>query len=83
MSDINIIDIVKEKKGVLITEDKDFGELVFAYNIRSVSVIFFRYDQPKYHMIEDHLLKAVRLFYENDTPVFITVTENKIRIRRL
>lgn len=33
ISDREIINIAKKKKGLIITEDKDFGELVFSYNI--------------------------------------------------
>ena len=33
ISDRKVINIAKEKKGLIITEDKDFGELVFSYNI--------------------------------------------------
>ena len=83
MDDIKIIEVAKKLKGILITEDKDFGELVFAHNVQNLSVIFLRYDQPKYNTIETHLLKSIELFYETEQPVFITVTAGTIRIRKL
>ena len=83
VSDTAIISLVKILKGVLLTEDKDFGELVFAYSIKEVSIIFLRYDQPHYSKVENHLLKAISLYHDTDSLVFVTVTENKIRIRRL
>jgi predicted nuclease of predicted toxin-antitoxin system len=83
ISDIAIIDIVKEKKGLLLTEDKDFGELVFAYSFREVSIIFLRYDQPQYTTVEKKLLNAIELFHDSDNPVFVTVTKNKTRVRHI
>lgn len=83
ISDSAVIDIVKKLKGVLLTEDKDFGELVFAYAVKDVSVIFLRYDQPLYHTVENQLLKAIELFHDTDSIVFVTVTKNKTRVRRL
>ena len=83
ISDISIIQVVKEKSGILITEDKDFGELVFAHGFKTISIIFLRYDQPQYQTVEKNLLNAVSLYHDTDQPVFVTVTENKIRVRRL
>ena len=83
LSDTAIISLVKNLEGILLTEDKDFGELVFAYSIKDISIIFLRYDQPHYSKVESHLLKAISLYHDIDSPVFVTVTENKIRVRRL
>lgn len=83
ITDLKIIELVKEKKGVLITEDKDFGELVFAHGISGLSIVFLRYDQPDYKSIQDQLLKAIDLFYENEETIFITVTQKKTRIRKI
>jgi predicted nuclease of predicted toxin-antitoxin system len=58
-ADSEIINIVRERKGILLTEDKDFGELVFAYSIKDISVCFLRYDQPQYQTEENQLLKAI------------------------
>ena len=32
LSDKEVIQLAKEKKGIIITEDKDFGELVFSHD---------------------------------------------------
>ena len=83
ISDIAVIELVKKIKGVLLTEDKDFGELVFAYAVKDVSIIFLRYDQPLYYTVENQLLKAIGLYHDSDSPVFVTVTKNKTRVSRL
>lgn len=33
ISDKEIVEIAKRYKGLIITEDKDFGELIFSYNL--------------------------------------------------
>ncbi|MDQ3843189.1 MAG: DUF5615 family PIN-like protein [Bacteroidota bacterium] len=83
ISDLQVIDIVKSLGGLLLTEDKDFGELVFAHFIEGVSVLFLRYDQPQYSKVENQLLAAINLYRPDESHVFITVTQTKIRVRRL
>lgn len=83
ISNIDIIQLVKEQQGILLTEDMDFGELVFAYSYKQIAIIFLRYDQPQYNSVEQQLLKAIELYHDTDTPLFITVTKKKIRVRRL
>ena len=83
ISDSEIIVVVKNNKGILLTEDKDFGELVFAHSFRDISIIFLRYNQPLYDTVEKQLLSAIALYHDSDIPVFVTVTKNKTRVTRL
>lgn len=67
---------------LLLTEDKDFGEWVFAHHVKNLSVIFLRYSFEDYQKIAHtvvHLLKT----QEIKRPVFITMTTKKVRIRQL
>jgi hypothetical protein len=66
-----------------MTEDKDFGELVFSYGIEGVSVLLMRYDQPNYELIERYVLKCIEDYFNDPDTCFITVTKNKIRTRRI
>ena len=83
ISDLEVINVVRANKGILLTEDKDFGELVFAHSFKDVSVILLRYDQPKYDTVKNRLLNAIELYHDSESPVFITVTKNKTRVNRL
>jgi predicted nuclease of predicted toxin-antitoxin system len=83
ISDTEVIELVRKHKGLLITEDKDFGELLFSHGIEKVSVLFMRYDQPQYYQIEKYFLKSVDDFINNQEVCFITITKNKIRTRRM
>ena len=78
-----MIDIVRSKKGLLITEDKDFGELLFSHGIEKVSVLFMRYDQPQYLQIENVFLKCIEDYLKNPELCFITISKNKVRNRKM
>ena len=81
--DREVLEIARTHKGILITEDKDFGELIFSYGIQGVSVLLMRYYQPQYDLVEQHVLKCLEEYFEEPETCFITITRNKIRIRRI
>ena len=83
ISDRQVIEIAKSKKGIVITEDKDFGELVFSHNIRDCSVILLRYDKPAYEQIEKNVITVLKDHYDKPEHFFITITKKKIRIRKI
>ena len=84
--DIEVIRLAKENNQILITEDKDFGEWVFAHGITHITIIFLRYSKEEF----DLTLENVRFVLGNFIPEitqstyeFITVTRNKIRRRKI
>ena len=83
ISDREVIKFAKSKKGLIITEDKDFGELIFSYNIKECSVIFLRYNKIDLNKIEKNISKVLENFYQKPEHFFITITSDKIRIRKI
>ncbi len=83
ISDREIAELVSTKEGWLITEDKDFGELIFSHGIKSISVILLRYDQPLYSQIESVLLRFLDEHVALIDHLFVTVTPGRIRIRSI
>ena len=83
VSDKGVIKIAKSKGGLVITEDKDFGELVFSHNIRGCSIILLRYNKPDCDLVEKNIIKVLVNYYENPEHFFITITPTKIRIRKI
>ncbi len=82
ISDIDIIKMAQNPPKIILTEDKDFGDLIFAYKQNQVSVIFL-----SYHYVDMKIISAILLkFLQNHTIVqhsFIVITTKNIRIRRL
>jgi len=83
MQDEEIIQFAKTNARIILTEDKDFGEWVFAHNIKGLSVIFLRYhfsETAQMIKIVSEILKAGTEKYQNK---FTTITTRKIRIREI
>ena len=81
--DIDIIKFAEKEERILITNDKDFGELVFKLKMHSFGVIFLRLkiDNPKNRQV--HILYLINTFQDKLENSFVVVTEGKIRIRKL
>ena len=82
IKDEKVIQMALQYNYILLTEDKDFGEWVFAHHVKDLSVLFLRYSFHEFREIAQtlvHLLKIQTL----DRPFFTTITTKKIRIRKL
>lgn len=82
ISDKEIIALAQNPPRIILTEDKDFGDLVFAYNHDNVSVILLRYHFSEMEKIISILIN----FLQNNSienHMFVVITTKNIRIRRL
>ena len=78
-----IIQVSRNPPQIILTEDKDFGEWVFAHGIRDISVIFLRYHFRDTAALLATLLELLRIRLPDLTGAFTTVGVHKIRIRPL
>jgi predicted nuclease of predicted toxin-antitoxin system len=80
--DEKVIQMALQHDALLLTEDKDFGEWVFAHHVKGLSVLFLRYSFNEFQEIAHtivHLLRTQTL----ERPYFATISTKKIRMRRL
>ena len=82
IKDEKVIEWALENDYLLLTEDKDFGEWVFAHHIKNLSVLFLRYAFYEFKEISQSLVYLLKT-QELVKPVFVTLTPKKIRIRQL
>ncbi|MFM9838304.1 MAG: DUF5615 family PIN-like protein [Cyclobacteriaceae bacterium] len=78
-----MIGFSRDQPCIILTNDKDFGNWVFAHNQKNISVVFLRYQFPDRAKIIDIVVK---LFQEHQTSLhgkFTTVTVKKIRTTKL
>lgn len=79
--DSEVLARAAQRNSLLLTEDSDFGEWVFAHGRRGVSILYLRYGQSDLREI----IRAVRLVLHNiaDEEVnrFTVITPKKIRTR--
>jgi predicted nuclease of predicted toxin-antitoxin system len=81
--DEEVIDLARELKRIILTEDKDLGEWVFAHDVKDTGVVFLRYHYSDYKIITELLIKLLNDKQEELFNKFTTITKKKIRIRAL
>ncbi|WP_432419284.1 DUF5615 family PIN-like protein [Gracilimonas sediminicola] len=75
--------MANQSSSILLTEDKDFGELVIRLGKNHSGIILVRIDgRPNEHEI-DRACRLVTEHYKEMTNNFSVITENKLRIRKL
>ncbi|MDR6807712.1 putative nuclease of putative toxin-antitoxin system [Dyadobacter sp. BE34] len=79
LSDEAIIEFSRNPPRIILTEDKDFGEWVFAHNISGISVIFLRYAFPETEAISEILIRLLNERSKELFGHFTTITTQKIR----
>ncbi len=85
ISDREVIELAKANNQILITEDKDFGEWIFAHQIKGLTIIFLRYQKEEVPLILDFIVSYLN-HYEKLSPQineFITISNKKVRRRRI
>ena len=73
------LSIIEER--IIITFDKDFGELVYRKNMNPPGVIFLRIVDN--NLCQKRLLMFLKSFRDKLEGYFTVITEKKIRIRKL
>lgn len=83
ITDADVLGLARRHEAVLITEDKDFGEWVFAHHATDVGILLLRYSNKPVDVIVGKLLIVLRIHGERLRRRFVVITPEKIRIRDL
>ena len=81
--DSEVIQFSKKPPRIILTEDKDFGEWVYAHKETNISVILLRYEHSDTALITNILVDLITDKGEELYGKFTTITIDKIRIRNL
>lgn len=80
-NDLNLLKIAEIEKRIVITNDKDFGELIFYRKLNSFGVILLRLKNESV----SHKIKLIDILLKNYpdkiSGSFIVISEDTIRIR--
>jgi len=82
-SDDQVIALSVKEQRVLLTEDKDFGQLVFAANRECAGVIFVRFPASARGSLGARLVDTVRREQDRLVGAFVVIQPHRTRIRRL
>jgi predicted nuclease of predicted toxin-antitoxin system len=81
--DSEIIKLAISEKRILLTEDKDFGQLVFAHGEKTLGVIFLRFPFSARNQIARDISSLINRQAEKIFGCFITIQPGRIRIGRI
>ena len=81
--DSDILAFAEKENRILITNDKDFGELIFRLRKPSIGVIFLRLKKDIPENRQKYVLNIITNFLNKLENNFFIVTEDKVRIRSL
>lgn len=82
-NDKEILNLSRRESAILLTEDSDFGEWVFAYKEVNVGVIFLRYKKDEVEEIAEKIIKVINIYKSELFNKFVVITTKKIRMREL
>ncbi|MGH9364923.1 MAG: DUF5615 family PIN-like protein [Thermoanaerobaculia bacterium] len=78
--DTEVLRLARDERRVLLTEDKDFGQLVHAAGASSSGVIFFRFPQSARGDLRRAALDLIRQKGDDLIGRFVVVQPGRIRI---
>ncbi|MBI2118811.1 MAG: DUF5615 family PIN-like protein [Elusimicrobia bacterium] len=81
--DKSVLHLSIKQKRILLTNDKDFGELVFLEKEITEGIILLRFSTEKTDLKSRILLSFLQTHKEKIRKHFIVLTENLARIRRI
>lgn len=81
LRDREILEIARREERIIITNDKDFGELVYRLSLPHCGVILFRLEDEAIEIKRALLDQLLRQFGDRLPTSFVVVTETKIRFR--
>lgn len=81
--DSRVIRLAADQGRFLLTEDKDFGRLVFAHGFKVKGVIFIRYPENERGQLVRDFLRLIKSYLKKLAGHFIVLEPRKIRFTRL
>jgi predicted nuclease of predicted toxin-antitoxin system len=83
LSDFEIAKLSRNPPRIILTEDKDFADMVFAFQIKDISVILLRYKFDETLRIIEILIDLLKNPNINLFGKFTTITTKRIRIKEI
>jgi predicted nuclease of predicted toxin-antitoxin system len=81
--DSEVMELALKEKRILLTEDKDFGQLVYAHGQKTLGVIFLRFPFSARQQISGEVSNLLKQKGESLTGCFVTVQPGRIRISHI
>jgi predicted nuclease of predicted toxin-antitoxin system len=83
LSDMAVIELAAREKRILLTEDKDFGDLVFRRELAVPGVVLMRIGSEKSARKTMRLAAAIERYGDGLFGHYVVIEEGRFRARRL
>src|SRR3989338_8877650 len=81
--DEEVLALADKENRILITNDKDFGELIFRLNKPSSGVILLRLNIDSPNKMQKYVEETIKILSNKLKSSFVVVTEGQIRVRKI
>lgn len=81
--DRKIISLAEKESRIILTFDKDFGELVFRQKAKVTGIILLRFPPKSLNFILQKLISLLKMKELKIEGSFLVVEEERIRVRKL
>jgi len=81
ISDKEVLELSIHYNAIVLTEDSDFGEWIFAHREKANGVIFLRYKTQDFVDITSSLIKVLSTAGDLLYGKFVVITVKKVRMR--
>ena len=83
ISDRAVYKIATEDNRVILTDDKDFGELSVRFKLNAVGVVLLRISPKKKELRKEKVYELLERFQEKLTGHLVVIDSEKFRFRKL
>ena len=82
IADKNVLEIANEMHWLLLTEDRDFGELVYRLEQPHHGIVYVKIKGLERKVKIERIVSIILTYYEQLGDAFTVVTNDKMKIRR-
>ena len=82
LADRAVLAIACKEQRVLLTNDRDYGELIFRQHLPHRGVIYFRLKNSKDISLKQQWLETILHVHKDNLHEFLVVTPKGVRVRR-
>jgi len=81
--DIEVLELAMREQRLLLTEDKDFGDLIFRRGRAAPGIVLMRIASENPRLIEERLITAIEQYGEGLFGQYLVIEEARFRSRPL
>jgi|SRR5581483_4212540 len=82
LTDHEVLTLAVKQQRILITNDRDYGALIFRQHLTHCGIIYFRLKNSQHISEKLHWLKTVLTLHKNNLDAYIVIAPNGIRVRK-